>query len=594
MEVFSNDFPEEILVVEAVDIEQCLLTDKKTTVKIVAQQIWEGSNSIFSRMPDWLKNVLDFDGVDGVRDILDNFINKDVRTVIFYIPKSTIKEIRKRLKKVRSDVIYETIESYIITQSKAIESLIVYNLNDEHENIKNIFNTATLKKEFDKDSKGEEKIYLLGLRQSLSTNHEIQFYLNNTPLREEGGLILGNSPILRHKLKKGFINLFLEGEIEMEFYNTNKFTSIDPSLNEDLEDVDHGESIPIDLEDHNSPFILKSQRDNNLIFSTEIDSAFEEDDTVVPRGSAVSSILTEVNMESFFVPKNRDLKSVNFLLINKNGQKIVAGGQYHRGLIDCDIIADVVVDLEQEHFVVTNHSKEDLSFINYDNEFWKLEGEKRSEKKPQNTGYSAGIYTEILSTPSGTSLNEEIITQIRNVNRDVDEVIKGGEKHIFKLSKIDFNDSIVSFDKSGVLIQYKSLHLKEFKEELLLHRTTSKMSPTGTIIDCFVQQKPLSRGEYLHGARVYRDGSSKILGSFVSSQPIVLTHTLQGLEIDASKLIARDSNFKVQISASSNKYILEHRKKRQVVKKQDIDDLFIEVFYENIKNALIGFSVDKV
>jgi len=590
MKIFSNDLLQEILAVEAVEIEKSLLTDKKTTINIVAQQLWEGSNSIFSHMPDWLKNALDFDGVNGIRDILDEFIHKDVRTVIFYIPKTTVREIRKRLTKVSSDTVSETIEDYIISKSEGIENLIVYNLSDEHENIKNIFNIPLLKKEFDKDSKGDEKIYLLGLKQNLSMSNEIQFYLNNTPLREEGGLILGNSPILRHQLKKGFINIFLDGDVEIEFYNTNRFTSIDSLINEDLEDVINGEAVPIDLEDQNSPFILESQRDNNLVFSTEIDLTIKEENASSSSSdSSLKSIVTEVRMESFFVPKTKDLERVNFLLINKNGQKVLAGGQYYAGLIDCDVIAEIVFDLKEEHFIVTNCSKENLSFVNYD-DFWRLEGAISSPIKHQDSEYSAGIYTEILTAPSSLSVDEDIVTQIR----DVDEVLKEGESTVFKLPKIDFNDSSILFDNSGVLIQYTALHIKEFKQELSLHRTTSKISSTGTIIDCFIEQKPLSRGEYLYGARSYSDGSSTILGNLLSSQPIVLKHTPKGLEIDASSLIARDRRFKVQISASSNKYILEHGKKRETIKKQDIDDLLIEVFMGDRANPRISFSINMI
>ena len=590
MELFSG-LPKEILLVDAVDIEECLVIDKRTTAGSVAQQIWEGSNSIFNHLPNFLKDIFGFDGVNGVKDILNEFIEQDIRTAIFYIPKSTTKEIRKRLNKVRSDVVYETIERYILTQSRDIDNLIVYNLDDEDETIENIFNISTLKRELDRDSKGDERLYLLGLRQRLS-NDEIQFYLNNSPLREEGGLILGDSSILRHKLKKGYINLFLEEDIEIEFYNTNRFISIDSSVNEDLEDVEDGESVSIDLENQNSPFILESKKDNNLVFSTDIDLTLEEEnivDEVDNRGSVKSSFLTKVSMESFFIPKDRGLKSIHLLLIEKDGQRVLAGGQYYSGLSSCSVIAEVVVNLEQELFVVTNHSKDDLSFVNSSSE-WRLLGSKSSPAS-QNRGSSEGIYTEILTAPTN-SVNEGIVTQIHNVDSE-NIVIKEGEKSIFRLAKINFNDSIISFDKSGVLVHYSSLPIKEFKQKLELHRTTATMSALGTVIDCFVELKPDSR-EYLYGARVYEDGSSKILGNFVSSQPIVLKQTSQGLEVDASLLIARDSNFKVQISASSNKYILEDRDRKQNIKKQDIDDLLIDILYANINKPLIGFSVEMV
>ena len=589
MEVFKD--LKGILEVESIDIDGCILADKNTTINVVAQQIWEGSNSILSRMPKVVREWFGFDGVDGIIDILDEYTEKkEIKTVIFYIPKSTLKEIRAKLtkrEKANTKIIEESIENYIFDKCNNIDDLIVYNLKDENKNIKNIFNTERLRKEFDQNSRVAGQIYILGLRQSLVSDN-VELYVNNTPIQEGGGLILGKSPILKHQLNRGFVNLFLDEYIEIEFYKTNKFTSTNSYINEDLEDIDDGDFVTIDLENQDSPFILKAQRDNDLIFSTEkVEDII--DDPIAP-----NLLFTEVSMESFFIPKDKNLTSVNLLLINKNGQRILAGGQYHSGLTDCDIIAEVIVDLEQELFIVTNRSKESLSFANYDNEVWRLEEGNGSHKKSQNAGYNAGIYTEILTSSTTTSLDDDIITQIGNLSSEEDEIIKEGETHIFKFTQIDFNDSVVSFDSSGVSIHYKSFLIKKFKNELALHRETSTMSATGTIIDCFVEQKPLSRGEYLHGARVYSDDSSKILGTFISSKPITLLYKSQGLEIDASLLIARDRYFKVQISASSSRYILENRKVKQIVKKQDINDLLIEVIHEKITKPIISFTVDIV
>ena len=107
-------------------------------------------------------------------------------------------------------------------------------------------------------------------------------------------------------------------------------------------------------------------------------------------------------------------------------------------------------------------------------------------------------------------------------------MIKKAERKIFGVKEIEFNDSNISFTKSGVSIRYSSFCIAEFKKEFALHRTAYKMSNSGTIIDCFVNQP--SKGVFEYGARIY-NGTSTILGTLISSQPIRLSHLKEGFRL---------------------------------------------------------------
>ena len=584
MKVFE-DFPKEILFLDEIDISGCVLEDNKTTIDVIIKQIWEGSRSII----DILKKIgglVDADIANnqcyGVKDILIDWKKQGIETFIFYTPKATAKEIRTKLsKKVNTKTILEKIEGYIATQCKRNSpDIAIYNLDNRNSEIETIFDISALTKEFDQDSKGNEKIYFMGLKYNLNTN-EVNTYLNNVPIREGSGLILGNSKILRHKLKKGYMNIEVDDGINIEFFDTNKFYSKDEDIGDDLKDIDFEEdSLTIELDNDNSPLVLKSEKEKSLIFSID-ESGEYRDDTDESNSTDNESIdrTTKVNMDSFFIPNKKGLKSINLLLLKKSGQNIIAGGQYHSGLNGCDVLADVSINLDQESITVTNRSNKELSFSNYEDDFWRL------EERGHSTSYSSGIYTEILT---GTSNITNGITEVPSMDIET-EIIKKGGKHTFKLNQIEFNNSNVSFDKSGVLIRYSSFCIAEFKKEFAIHRTAYKMSDSGTIVDCFVNQS--SKGVFEYSARVYDDGSSTILGILISSQPIHLKQIKEGLEIDATALVAR--GYTVQISASSKKYILKDRyNAKKIIKKSEMKNLEIEIILKSLKKPLIEFSLE--
>jgi hypothetical protein len=593
MSVFE-DFTEEILFLDEIDVGNCILSDNKTTMDTILRQIWDGSRSLIDKlilMGRWFDDELEGNQCGGVKDILNDWNKNNIKTFIIYVPRSTAKTIRKKLsKKISTKIIAGKIESYLSSQSRRnVKDMAVYSLDDENYEIGNIFDIEVLRDELDKSTKGSDKIFFIGLKYDLSSR-EVNVYLNNIPIAEESGLILGNSKILKHKLKKGIMEISVDEDVTIEFFDTNVFTSRDDDIGDDLKDIDfERDSIDINLE-YASSLRLESKREKSLTFSTEggieVDEeefiAESEDEDIVDNSSILKK--TKVNMDSFFIPKNRELKGVNLLLLEKDGENIIAGGQYHSGLSSCNILAELIIDFNQESMRIKNHSNDKLSFSNY-TDFWKLE----EFSTVASSNYNAGIYTELLS-PITSAVNNNIdgLTEVGNLNVESTLIIEKGDEHTFEINQIEFNDSNVSFDKSGVLIRYSSFCIAEFEKEFALHRTAYRMSGSGTMIDCFVSQP--SKGVFEYGGRVY-DDSTSILGVLISSKPIYFRHTRTGLEIDATALVAR--GYTVQISASSNKYPLKDKyNAKKILKKNEMKNVEIEVINRSLNKPLIEFSLE--
>jgi len=385
------EFPERVLFVDALDVSGCILDKRKEDIDEVAKQIWEGSHNIFSFL-------FGNDGCDGVKDILNEWLEEDIYSIIFYMPRTTAKSIRSILhKKMRTNSIIEKIEYYIEAKvRKNIPSLNVFNLNGESEELSSVFDVAHLKRELDRDSKGDfKKIYFIGLRFNLNSSNRLGFYVNNQPIYEESGTIYGDSKILKNKLKRGFITIKSDEGVELEFFNTNKFTSRDFDIGSDLEDLDYQhDSLSFELDSEINRITLTSKANEKLIFSLNpvYDNVYEsvekEDEERVKNSYKLNS--NSVYMDSFFIPRDNGLLKVHLLLINKDGKKIIAGGEYHKGLDICDIIASITVDLEKETIKVTNRSKVDLTFTNFDNMFWRLD-----EVDLEDLSQNSGIYTSI-------------------------------------------------------------------------------------------------------------------------------------------------------------------------------------------------------
>ncbi|MCK4442200.1 MAG: hypothetical protein KAU90_09330, partial [Sulfurovaceae bacterium] len=185
MKIFED--LDDILFVDEINIGSCILEDSKTSLDVVARQIWEGNKSIIDilkKIGAWVDKSIANSQCNGVKDILMDWKANDIKTLIFYMPKTTVKAIRQKIsnRKPKTRIIAENIENYIATQCKRnIKDVAIYNLDNRNHEVENIFDISVLKKELDNDSRGSEKIYFIGLKYNLNSS-EINTYMNNIPI----------------------------------------------------------------------------------------------------------------------------------------------------------------------------------------------------------------------------------------------------------------------------------------------------------------------------------------------------------------------------------------------------------------------------
>jgi len=588
----SFDFPQEVLLIDTLDITNCIFEDKKTDINAISKQIWEGSRNVFlSSIPAFLEKIgikFNEDQCSGIKDILHSWTDDNVDTVIFYIPRTSLREIRGKLaRRMRATAISEEIENYIIKQvENNLPDISIYNLNGCPQ-LESIFDIEKLKKELDSDSKGStQKIYLFGLRYNLNVD-EPEIYINNIPIGYENGLIFGSSKIFKNQIKKGYIFVKSDGEVTIDFYDTNKFSSKTEEINEDLGDIDFKQDsleFALESEEH---IVIESKIKEKLIFSHQpVDIGEEKFSPVSSENKKIVTNSTLVNMDSFFIPKDKNLKKVHLLLVNKDGQKIIAGGQYQENIDGCDIIGSLIIDFSQNNISFTNHSNHSLNFVNFEDNFWKL------EKNQQSTNYKTGIYTDILSAPDNNVKNN-IETDFVTIDEDdiesLIQKVESGKSFIFDIPEIEFNDSNVSFDDSGVFIRYSSFCIAKFDKTFLMNRTTYKMADSGTIIDCFVRLIEKSNSDFEYGGKEY-ESHRDILGRAISSKSINFEYQEDGLYIERKEL---SSNYEIQISALSQKHSLKKENDTVLIRKNDLRDLKIDIINKSYKHRpLLEFSLD--
>jgi len=578
------EFPDNILFVDTLDVTGCVLDDKKRDIDYIAKNIWEGSRNIFSF-------IFGDDGCHGIKDILDDWLQEGIVSVIFYIPRESAKEIRNSLiKKMRTHSISEKIEQYIESKvRKNIPDFDIYNLNTTEE-LSDVFDIHRLKKDLDRDSKSDiPKIYLIGLPFSINNSNRVGFYLNNKPIREGSGTIYGNSNILTHQLKRGFMVIKSDEGVDMDFYDTNKFSSTDYDVGSDLEDFDfQDENLSFELDRTTKAITLESKRGEKLIFSLEQNSAYEPQKII-----DMVNRETKIYMKSFFIPREKELKFVKLLLVNKNGKKVLVGGEYHFELKDCDIIGDISIDLTKEEITFVNHSNSNLRFINFEDAFWKLD-ETSIYKEPtddyiEDLNFDNSIYTTVELDDIGveddlkTTFSEDEL----NIDNQSSQTIKQEESFTFKVKEIEFNDSNISFDDKGVSLRYSDFMISKFEKEFTLNRTAFKISKRGTIIDCFVE-RPKGRN-FKWGSKVY-EKHSDILGRAISSKPIIFKNSNDGLFIE-NRLNPR--YYMLEISSATQKYILEDSNNSLLIPNSELRNLTIDVINKGyIYRPLVQFTIE--
>jgi hypothetical protein len=92
--------------------------------------------------------------------------------------------------------------------------------------------------------------------------------------------------------------------------------------------------------------------------------------------------------------------------------------------------------------------------------------------------------------------------------------IAGGESYSFD-RKVEFPNSAIEFTDSGVAVRYINFTIGSFNSKLEFHRLYYTHFGTGNIIDV--------KENLDYGGRIFENGNKKILGSTISSRPLILT-----------------------------------------------------------------------
>ena len=103
MSVFE-DFTEEILFLDEIDVGSCILSDNKTTIDTILRQIWDGSRSLIDKLIEmgrWFDDELEGNQCGGVKDILNDWNQNGIKTLLSIFqgqqPKQYEKSSQKKL-----------------------------------------------------------------------------------------------------------------------------------------------------------------------------------------------------------------------------------------------------------------------------------------------------------------------------------------------------------------------------------------------------------------------------------------------------------------------------------------------------------------
>ena len=576
------DLPEELFFIDSIEMEGCVFTGKGKELKKLSKQIWEGSHSIFSFIFGNKQCV-------GVKDILNEWMDVGTQTIIFYIPKQTLQEIRQELiNTTGTQLIASEIENYITAKiHNNLPNMTVYSLNNERDSVKlsTLFEIESLKKELERTNTSQtHQLYMIGLPFK-PYGDDIDFYLNGNPIGYKGGTLLGSSKIFAQRIKKGTILVTSDDGIGINFFNTSNYESNNENINYDLKSLDFTQDrLNFEL-DKKRPTLIESKSNDQLHFSRLANSQTKK--IIKNTGKSSSSLNSSppatgaigINLESFSIPFNSHLETtLHLLLINKDGKKVLMGGAYHKEL-NCEVIAEITIhDKDSSIIHITNHSDNGLVFEKYNNNLWRLDESSQSKKSQ-----TINMYTNILND------NSAIENFVVGENESHPNQLTIEPHHTIKLQteEIEFNDSNLYRDSKGVWIRYSYFELKRFDTTIQLNRDLYKVTDNGAILDCFVNYDT-SKKSFIYGAKVQKEFTD-ILSRAISSKPINLNYTEEGLNIE-NKL---DGNFYiVQILTSSQKYILEKEHKSIMIKKHDLHKLKIDIINKKyLSRPLIRFGL---
>ena len=371
---------------------------------------------------------------------------------------------------------------------------------------------------------GINEAYLLGFKEikieTQRDDNSISMELNGKYLtiREDTSILMGDNPIFKFRIPKKesvikitnsdsdiiFITKNIDHissnnqELQEEYFDNESFDDFDiplSSLGEDDIDITFDKKTTIMLsstikeETPKTKQTTKKPKADNPKPKNSKTIGTDTDDT--PQSSFVNlKNRYLVNLKGFITPYEDGLVEVCYHLVKvKNRLLLVGGSQIDK---QHKAVAKVVAKISSGEFVVTNLTTQPIVF-------------RLSEKKVE--------YRVRKRVPKPKP--NYIDTDENEPPQNSQEVsIANGESYSFD-KKIEFPNSAISFIDSGVAIEYINFTIGSFNHKLEFNRLYYSHFGTGNIID--------NRENLDYGGRIFENGNRKILGSSISSRPLILS-----------------------------------------------------------------------
>jgi hypothetical protein len=369
---------------------------------------------------------------------------------------------------------------------------------------------------------GINEAYLLGFKdikvESGREGRAISLELNNRYLTigDDSSVLIGNHSTFRFHLPKDKSIIKItnsEDAIVFISENIDEIKSNNERLQEEYFDSEMFDDFEIEIDDLRDDDIDISFEKTTIMLSTTIhrespkrdkSRVKKQQDKQIVREDVIDTDIDETPTSSYINLKNRHIVNLNrfitafesrlievhYHLVKIRSQFILVGGSNidpkHKP------IAKVVAKIDSREFKITNLTPQPIRFKIGDN---KIEYNTRRD----------------ISKPRDNYINTDEDEQPQN-SQEV--LLNMGESYIFD-KKIEFPNSAIYYIDSGVEIRYSNFIIGSFNNKLEFNRGYYKHFSSGNIIDGVENLD--------FGGRVFEDGTKKILGSSISSRPLILS-----------------------------------------------------------------------
>jgi len=412
----------------------------------------------------------------------------------------------------------------------------------------------------------DNEAYILGLK-GIKTDggidKAISVNLNgeNITLKENNSMILANSELFKYSIPSQDSIVTINNNTSANYIDitTDGIDSVktnNEALQEDLsygisrfsvklDDLD-SDDVDLTFNDSTTLFLsktitkkqtpVKNKKQKELISSKTKEKQLKKEQMIGTDTDNTPTILSInsknrylVNLKHFKTPYENGLVEIHYHLVKISNKLILIGGskidKQHKA------VAKVVAKISSGEFQVTNLSNQPITFTLGDK---KIEYKVRKAIPKPKLNY-------IDTDEDETAQNTQEVS------------IAKGESHNFD-KKIEFPNSAIEFVDSGVAIEYINFTIGSFNNKLEFNRLYYSHFGTGNIID--------NRENLDYAGRIFEDGTKKILGSSISSRPLVLT--LRGDSFTLSNSIKQ--GYSVTIKTPTIDQELEYQEEHSISK----------------------------